>query len=357
MEGQLYLEHVGKDKRERQRLVPLPCTVGRSSECDLQFSRDRISRKHVRFEKHPDGLRLVDLDTTNGTFVNLERIDKPTLVGPGDSIHFADHEFRLIVDDSSGQTVLPSRPNADSTAGHTQVGFTAEPDGFPVQTRAFYELLNDERIKPQVQPVQTTRGEIHGLILTATSTHPGLRADHGNLQQLARQLDEQPRLNAIIRRLGLKAIDESGRMDSRLFIEIQPSEIEYPDVLIEEMESLASQFRGLELVCTVAPVGVQGQTLESIFASLGKAGIRAGLSKVNLSDPRQSALCQKLANYVLVDSSLGVEMINQAVEELADEPIGIIIHRVDDPQMLESLRGMASVYIAGDAAGKPETIT
>lgn len=49
-------------------------TVGRSSACPVRLVgaiRDRaVSRLHCRLEVQPDGVRIVDLESSNGTYVN-----------------------------------------------------------------------------------------------------------------------------------------------------------------------------------------------------------------------------------------------------------------------------------------------
>lgn len=54
--------------------------IGRSDECDLAIPDDlRLSRVHARLDKDGDDWVLVDLESTNGTFVNGERITEARL--------------------------------------------------------------------------------------------------------------------------------------------------------------------------------------------------------------------------------------------------------------------------------------
>src|SRR5690606_34521176 len=59
--------------------------VGRSSELDMVLVEEMVSRKHARMVLRGSRLELEDLGSTNGTFVNGEKIDKTT-VGRGDRI-------------------------------------------------------------------------------------------------------------------------------------------------------------------------------------------------------------------------------------------------------------------------------
>jgi pSer/pThr/pTyr-binding forkhead associated (FHA) protein len=60
--------------------------IGRSRSCDLPLRSPDASRRHARIEPAADGGWLLrDLDSTNGTFVNGERVSE-RLLRPGDRI-------------------------------------------------------------------------------------------------------------------------------------------------------------------------------------------------------------------------------------------------------------------------------
>jgi hypothetical protein len=60
-------------------------SLGRSHSCDLHLSSPDASRRHAEISAGPDGYSLRDLASTNGTFVNGERIETRAL-RPGDRI-------------------------------------------------------------------------------------------------------------------------------------------------------------------------------------------------------------------------------------------------------------------------------
>ncbi len=55
--------------------------LGQSEVCELRVTDREVSRRHAAFEVQPTGLRVVDLGSRNGTFVNGLRIADATLVG------------------------------------------------------------------------------------------------------------------------------------------------------------------------------------------------------------------------------------------------------------------------------------
>jgi pSer/pThr/pTyr-binding forkhead associated (FHA) protein len=62
--------------------------VGRDRQCDLVIDSPLISREHARLLFTPEGMRLQDLGSTNGTFVNGQRIVGDALLHPGDRVSF-----------------------------------------------------------------------------------------------------------------------------------------------------------------------------------------------------------------------------------------------------------------------------
>lgn len=68
--------------------------VGRASACDLQFDDPSVSSEHARIVRDSAGWRVVNLLSTNGTFVNDRKISSSAIAN-GDRIRFGRVEFRF----------------------------------------------------------------------------------------------------------------------------------------------------------------------------------------------------------------------------------------------------------------------
>ncbi|MEN8162194.1 MAG: FHA domain-containing protein, partial [Myxococcota bacterium] len=69
-------------------------TLGRSSECAMQLPAAAASRRHATVGWQGDRVVLRDLGSTNGTFLNGERIETETALESGDRITIAGVEIR-----------------------------------------------------------------------------------------------------------------------------------------------------------------------------------------------------------------------------------------------------------------------
>jgi hypothetical protein len=67
--------------------------LGRSSSCERTFEEDSVSRRHALLRCGSDGWRLVDLDSTNGTWLNGRRVHHSRRVSDGDELRLG--ELRL----------------------------------------------------------------------------------------------------------------------------------------------------------------------------------------------------------------------------------------------------------------------
>ena len=69
---------------EAEISLKLPTIVGRSGEAALKVRTSVVSREHCRLYENNGSLFVEDLNSSNGTFVNEEKIAKATKIGTGD---------------------------------------------------------------------------------------------------------------------------------------------------------------------------------------------------------------------------------------------------------------------------------
>ena len=69
-------------------------TVGRAQQADIIVDAALVSRLHCRLEAGNRGVDVIDLESTNGTFVNDSRVERATLVS-GDRLRVGRVEFKV----------------------------------------------------------------------------------------------------------------------------------------------------------------------------------------------------------------------------------------------------------------------
>jgi pSer/pThr/pTyr-binding forkhead associated (FHA) protein len=73
-----------------------PLTVGRGTQNDVSIDGDEFaSARHVRVEPRRDGVWVSDVGSTNGTYVNSVRIDRPRKLVQGDVVRVGETELRF----------------------------------------------------------------------------------------------------------------------------------------------------------------------------------------------------------------------------------------------------------------------
>lgn len=96
--GRQYHKLVGLGEQQGVRCVirSLPFTIGKADrDCDACLDDETVSRLHARIHESEGTYYLEDLNSTNGTFLNEQRLSAYTRVPlkEGDVLRFADNEF------------------------------------------------------------------------------------------------------------------------------------------------------------------------------------------------------------------------------------------------------------------------
>jgi len=91
--------------------------IGRREDCDLRIPLGEVSRKHCRIVRDGDTLKLEDLGSSNGTFLNGQRVQE-AILSPGDTLQVGPVVFVLQIDGQpSDDELRPVTMDAAAAAG------------------------------------------------------------------------------------------------------------------------------------------------------------------------------------------------------------------------------------------------
>lgn len=223
----------GDGSLRRTPIQELPFRLGRTAGVSLPLPSGLVSKLHAEIYSDGLALRVRDLGSRNGTFVNhKEVVDSP--LHEGDVLHVGDYEFRLArgtaapTDDPDGTWIRKSPLSRHFSSG---------------PTRAMREMLDAGAVTTLFQPIVLAPGSrIAAYEALGRGLHPELPEDPVELFEIAGMLgpDQQCQLSRLFRR---KAIDlvRARPEPPLLFLNTHPLELEMPGLLasLEELRGLA----------------------------------------------------------------------------------------------------------------------
>ncbi len=100
--------------------------IGREAGCDVVIDSKNVSRKHAEIVATPKGYLLID-SSTNGTFLNDEKVTGQHLLARADVIRCGDYEFRFYAD--AVQDAKPAPTAEESVADGAHAAGEQSPPG------------------------------------------------------------------------------------------------------------------------------------------------------------------------------------------------------------------------------------
>ncbi|HWO94104.1 MAG TPA: FHA domain-containing protein [Dehalococcoidia bacterium] len=88
------LDQQGQTVGAEYGIAVLPCTIGRSPECDIVLEDLRVSRRHARLTRDGEAFIIEDLGSANGTWLDGARIEQAH-VHDGATLTLGGPRFRL----------------------------------------------------------------------------------------------------------------------------------------------------------------------------------------------------------------------------------------------------------------------
>ena len=108
--------------------------IGRSRNCNLVLKDPSVSRNHALLIVGSDQVTIKDLNSTNGTYVNDQRLTSEVILQPGDRISIGQAELLL------GRTEQPMPEGSPQSLMDTEAGMRPGGDLEPTSTKPTLEV-------------------------------------------------------------------------------------------------------------------------------------------------------------------------------------------------------------------------
>jgi pSer/pThr/pTyr-binding forkhead associated (FHA) protein len=99
-------------------------TIGRDAGSDVYINDVEVSRKHARLVSQFGDYLLEDLESTNGTFVNGQRITGQRILKPGDTVFLGENvsfSYEQVPFDPNATQVTMTEPAGKSEVGQDEI--------------------------------------------------------------------------------------------------------------------------------------------------------------------------------------------------------------------------------------------
>ncbi len=361
MQKNWYLETVSADgSRITYDVSVLPFAVGRDAANELAVAALGLSRRHAEISLDDSGrLKVTDLNSMNGTFVNRTRISGSCRISENDVIHFGNAEFRLGAKDSG----KPAETTFDCERTMLVPAGKSLSEHFVPREREFRELLGGVGLSAAVQPIVDARsGALFAYELLGRSVHPELPKSPVHLFSLATLLDCEAELSQAFREHGLRAL--GARLNGTpLFVNTHPKET-FEDSFMAALTLLREAPGAPNLVIEVHETAVtEVARMRELAAKLAHIGVRFAYDDFGAGQARLNELGDVPAHFVKFDMGLirGIHVASERKRRVVGDLVRLVLdlgsialaEGVEFEEEAEVCRDMGFQLIQGYLTGKP----
>ncbi|TWU51885.1 EAL domain-containing protein [Rubripirellula reticaptiva] len=278
-----------------------PYVVGRKSGVSLKLQFRTVSGSHASMWVDNGILMLRDMGSTNGTYVNGNRLapNAPIAISEEDLIHFAEAPFRVRRQSPTGMSNGTYAENVCDQA---------------LALVQFDRLMSERLVKPHFQAIVDMKdSQAIGFEILGRGSVFGLESV-GAMFQAAEQLNLEVELSQLLRWEGIRVGRDLPERPT-LFVNTHPREMEDGDGLIKSLINLRDMTGGTDLVLEIHESAVTNPKLmQTLSSALRDLNIRLAYDDFGSGQARLAELIEARPNFVKFDISL-VRAIDRANEQ------------------------------------------
>jgi EAL domain-containing protein (putative c-di-GMP-specific phosphodiesterase class I) len=266
-------------------LKSFPFRIGRKPGLDLVLDDAHVSKAHAEIYSDGAALRIRDLGSRNGTYVNLRPVaDAP--LHEEDTLGIGENEFRVV-------PVPPEASDASDTA----------PLQRHIRAMKVAELIDREAVEVEFQRIVALHdGSVVAYEAFGRGTVPDLPRSPVDLLDLAGAIGPEPqaKLSRLFRRKAVQAARALAK-PPRLFLNTHPADFEQPG-LVASLEQLRSASPEVECVLEVHQSMLADlELIGSLRGHLTDLGMELAVSHFGVGEARLLELSQAPPDYLKFD--------------------------------------------------------
>jgi EAL domain-containing protein (putative c-di-GMP-specific phosphodiesterase class I) len=327
-----------------------PYIVGRKTGVSLKLQFRTVSGNHASMWVDGGVLFLRDLGSTNGTFVNGERIEKDQTVrvAEEDLIHFAEAPFRVRRQSPTGVTHGTIAENVCDQA---------------LALVQFDRLMSERLVKPHFQSiVDLEDASSIGFEILGRGSVFGLESV-GAMFHAAEQLSLEVELSQLLRWEGIRVGRDLPDRPT-LFVNTHPREMEDAPGLIESLQKVREMTGNTDLVLEIHESSVTNPALmQSLHSAMRDLNILLAYDDFGAGQARLAELIEARPDFVKFDISLirGIDsaseqrrrMMETLVQMVRDLDIRALAEGIETLEEAEACKQLGFDLAQGFFYGRP----
>jgi len=232
----------GEAVPRRFALRSFPSQVGRTKDADIPLPSSKVSKRHAELTLDGGELWLRDLGSSNGTYLNRARIDRPVTLRSGDIVQFANMELLV------GCEISDQDKFSDTSVMMTWSSKLVT--GLYSRARALRLMIDAGSVAAAFQPIVALRGAPRPAFeVLGRGADSHLPESPGALFEIAEETGLARDLSRSFRRAALLAAEAVAGLP-RLYTNVHPVELEDDDI-IEDLSWFRQRYPELPLTVEV----------------------------------------------------------------------------------------------------------
>ncbi len=329
-----------------------PYIVGRKTGVSLKLQFRTVSGNHASMWVEHGSLYLKDLNSTNGTYVNGNRLDAndTVQVSEEDLIHFAEAPFRV---------------RRQSPTGMSNGTFAENVCDQALALVQFDRLMSERLVKPHFQVIVDVQSEGEhaiGFEILGRGSVFGLESV-GAMFQAAEQLNLEVELSRLLRWEGIRVGRDLPERPT-LFVNTHPREMEDNNGLIDSLIKVRDMTGNTDLVLEIHESAVTNpRQMQSLHAAMKDLNIRLAYDDFGSGQARLAELIEARPDFVKFDISLvrGIDrandqrrrMLETLVKMVQDLDIAALAEGIETPEESAVCKEIGFELAQGYFYGRP----